>query len=170
MGTIINKVVTKKTELVKKEKKYPYYIIDNMGDYDDKLIYKSDDLEDLMKTNESVFDFDEEDTCFEIEVQTSNNNSKNMTFLVTQQKYCCGISEIGDLHVDKLFSINELTKILDAWVKVIKGRTFILHTNNKDDSIIFEKALVNCERWVLVKTFKNKNSSNIIKMWISNND
>jgi len=92
--------------------------------------------------------------------------------------YCCGVVEIGELSysfkhrlvpVFELKAIKELSNFLDKLVEY-KGKTFMINTNGKNSSVMFEKALAKCKNWVLVKEFVNFNSNNTIKMWISNNE
>lgn len=52
---------------------------------------------------------------------------------------------------------------------IYKGQIFIINTNGKKHSIIFEKLLKNCRSFKLVKQFINASSGNKIKVWISTN-
>lgn len=96
-------------------------------------------------------------------------NKTQINFSISVLPHCCGISEFGDISVNTKSDIQMLTKFLDEIVNSVKGHTFIINTNGIDDSARYEKALANCKNWTLVKTFKNANSGNTIKMWISTN-
>lgn len=93
-------------------------------------------------------------------------------FRIEDTEFCCGLLELGEIHCSKGIPIKELASVLDRAVECVSENknTLIINTNGKDASIIFEKALAKCKYWTLVKTFKNGNSGNTIKMWISNND
>jgi hypothetical protein len=110
-------------------------------------------------------------------IELSNGNSyaieiskKNLCFMVEQLPYCCGICEIGELGANKDIHIPDLTKFLDLIINQEKGITYMINTNGKADSIIFEKALAKCKNWICVKSFKNASSNNIISMWVSKNE
>lgn len=97
-------------------------------------------------------------------------NNKSIQFNVEQLPYCCGILELGELSAAGDVNIPDLIKFLDLIVNQQKGITYMINTNGKGDSIIFEKALAKCKNWICVKQFKNANSNNIISMWVSKNE
>lgn len=99
-----------------------------------------------------------------------NSKSEKLEWEVQNFLYCCGCSELGELKVSSGFPVPAITTLLDKLVAQTKGHTFIMTTNGVGTNIPFEKALMKCENWTLVKVFKNKNSKNTIKMWISNNE
>lgn len=99
-----------------------------------------------------------------------NFSQKRFGFYVEQLPCCCGILEIGELKAAGDVNIPDVTKFLDLIVNQQKGITYMINTNGKGDSIIFEKALAKCKNWICVKSFKNANSNNIISMWVSKNE
>lgn len=159
--------IVKKVVISKKEKKlsnYPIYYINGES---------TNSLDDLVKVylRDTIEDYDD-DFNLKIDISINSNTrvkpSVKMNF--QKQAFCCGIYELGSLIISPSFPNNELTKILDSISNSIRGRTLLLNTNGREASIAFEKALSNCKEWTLVKAFKNSNSGNTIKMWVSNND
>ena len=161
----INKITVKKV-IVKQT--YPKYSINNST-------YNSD-LEKEIRINLIEDLFSEEDDGnlqprYDIKfINKSGQDPKLLSFTFNRLPHCCGIFEIGDLSIGSLFPTTELTKILDTIVNNITNRTLILSTNGVSTSIWFEKALSECKEWTLVKQFKNSNSGNTVKLWVSNND
>jgi hypothetical protein len=84
--------------------------------------------------------------------------------------HCCGIREVGDLSISKDFPQKLFNEFMKAFTSYYKGTTFIINTNNKNDSIIFERLLAKCPYFVDIKRFINKTSGNIITLWVSNNE
>ncbi len=159
---IKKKITNKKIEIIKEKiETFPRYINNDTD--------QVDAIENIIL--ETIFDWDSgraED--YQIELELSKSRFTTLEFSLQQLPFCCGIIEMGALECDKSFPINELTKILDLFIQKHKGITFIINTNNRDSSILFEKALPKCKYWTLVKTFKNANSNNIISTYISNNE
>lgn len=94
-------------------------------------------------------------------------DGKRIEFACGELPMCCGIREIGNLDIEKEFpqkAFNELmTGILTTQL------TFVINTNGRGPSLIYEVLLAKCPSFQLVKTFKNPNSKNTIKMWVSTN-
>lgn len=78
--------------------------------------------------------------------------------------HCCGVIEFGNLFITKGFS----QEVFDSIMKqMTKGTLKIINTNGKDESVKWESLLENCPYFELVRTFKNPNSKNTIKVWLS---
>ncbi len=161
--TFKNKVtpITKvKVPAAKKvEAKYPKYVSNNGTG------------EELGTLTEAFQDDNNIEDGYSVDIEVmeaANSPSKYVSFDVAMLPNCCGVLEIGHLNVANTFPVEELTNLLDLSVQEAGGRTLIMNTNGKSDSIIFEMAIVKCKYWSLVKTFKNT-TGNTIKMWVSNN-
>lgn len=159
-----NKEIPTKT-LIKKDIKYPRYT-DNNYILDEKED-ESDNINDLIRL--LVVDDNLEEINLGIKL-TSKTQDKEIKFSISQLEHCCGIFELGDLRCDRGIPPTEIKKILDSFIKHNKGRTFIMNTNGAEHSRKFDSGLEISEYWTLVKSFKNRNSSNTIKVWLSNND
>lgn len=154
MQTKINKIKNKK---IKEES-------------NEKFIPRFEDLDGNTISESKLSDYIDENDCIELNYEYLKNKYTDFKFNISETVYCCGISEIGELSIEggNPLCIPGLIKILDAIIT--PGHTYILSTNGKNDSLIFEKALEKCKYWTMVKSFVNKNSRNTIKMWISNNE
>jgi hypothetical protein len=104
------------------------------------------------------------------EVVNVSLSGANVDFEIRSTTFCCGLLELGELNCNSSVSPLELSKLLDYCVGRANGKTLMINTNGVSYSVIFEKALVKSKYFKLVKTFKNGNSGNTVKIWISNND
>jgi hypothetical protein len=98
----------------------------------------------------------------------------DLSFEIQQLPYCCGVFEIGFIRSSFLHKETKndriyLKQFLDAMLNQYSGTTFIINTNGRTDCKLLEEVLPKCDNWALVKSFKNVNSGNTIKMWISKN-
>ncbi len=123
-------------------------------------------VKDYLSANSSYIDID---------YAYEEHKEVGITFQLETLPHCCGIHEIGDLSTDinnnnKSKALKGLVEVLDTTASEYTGNTLILNTNGKANSLIFDEALAKCKYWTLVKTFKNKNSGNTIKMWVTNNN
>lgn len=137
--------------------------------------YKDNDTNENYKTLKDlleVYDFDcIDNNLINITKYGSLVGSKNgiLRFNIEDIPGCCAIQEIKDIKCDN-FDIKDTTAILDYIGSIKKGITFMINTNGIRDCVPFEQALSKCKYFTLVKTFKNANTGNIIKIWLSNQE
>jgi hypothetical protein len=83
---------------------------------------------------------------------------------------CCGVLVLSSLFAvnSKKYNYKDLIEALDLLVKH-NTLTLQITTNGKNGNATWEKALEQSEYWTMVKEFKNPNTGNTIKMWVSNN-
>jgi len=117
-----------------------------------------------------VLDICDDGERIQLTITDIYNKETNINLFISNLPYCCGVFELGEISVSRDINITDVTKVLDTLVTKNTNFTLMINTNGIEDSIIFEKALAKCKYFTLVKTFKNRNSKNIIKMWVSNND
>ncbi len=141
-----------------KTNKYPYYYNDNTDEKSNTAIGVID--ADEMLDNNSV----------DIRVYINSNKSYNISFNLEDLPNCCGVKEIGAFNQISGCPTKNVTEVLDACVSVCKGTTFIATTNNSGNNILYANAFAKCKYWTLVKEFKNSNTGNPVKIWMSNNE
>jgi hypothetical protein len=96
---------------------------------------------------------------------------------------CCGIEDIGNLEclepeIYTKLSIKErkeMAKCIDSEV-IRRGKgartgvlTFLLSTNDKEETKEWTELMKYSTVFVPVKSFKNRSSGNIVTIWVSNN-
>ena len=96
-------------------------------------------------------------------------DSKVFNFTVSGIPYCCGISEFGELSASRALNIDKASDVIDCIIERHKGHTFMVNTNGNASSRIWDAILTKSKYFNCVKAFKNANSGNTIKVWISNN-
>ncbi len=136
---------------------YPQYSCNN-SDYSVSLLSCIDDEE------------IEAEEQFIIKIKNSKILESRLSFDVNDLPNCCGVRECGNLSMSTNLPLTTATEILDGFVSKFKGITFIATTNGSGNNLLYEKAFIKCKYWTLVKSFKNKNTGRIIKVWVSNND
>jgi len=95
---------------------------------------------------------------------TEKNEEFYIEFDYSDLEHCCGVTEFGGLYITKGFS----QEVFDSIMKqMTKGSLKIINTNGKYESVEWERLLENCPSFELVRTFKNPNSKNTIKVWLS---
>lgn len=155
MATVTSIKINKKIVL-NKEVKIPYYTNNYTDNEGTSLI--------------DILDRCNDDDKLELTIKDISGIEHEVYITYNSLPHCCGVYELGELSTSKNIPIIELTKVLDTIVCKNNNFTLIINTNGINDSIIFEKALSKCKYFNLVKSFKNANSKNTIKMWVSNND
>lgn len=154
--TTVNSI-TKNKKTPNKEETYPIFE------------YNDTDRDDIK--SKSLDQFDLGASSGEIIIKTGARNNYNVNFNTDSIPYCCGILEIGQLGCTNTIPNNLLAKVLDDIINSnCKGITFMINTNGVGNSRKYEAALVLCENWTKVKTFKSASSKNTITMWVSNNE
>lgn len=94
---------------------------------------------------------------------------KKLVFEVNGLPYCCGTYEFGHLEASLDFPQSAFNSIMEQLLSY-KGKTIVINTNGKDDSIMWEKLLKGSKMFTDVKKFVNSGSKNTITMWVSNNN
>ena len=171
MNTTIKKV-TKKVPLKKSTSKVLYRF--NNRDHHSVSSLIDSIMGYIEEDNENNMDLEDDGLEFEIFI-----NNKNLKFVLSKNRFCCGLLEIGglsftlinsntikalDADTEKLFA-----DLMDELINIRDGNTLMLTTNGKDISLHFEKVLSKSDSWTAIKSYRNSNSGNIVTIWISNN-
>lgn len=127
-----------------------------------------------------------------IAINKPKGKTLGINFSSDQLIHCCGIYEFGSIHItyptsspnnkqkslynkELIPHIKTLFKQLFAEEDVQNDNrttklSFMINTSSgSKDTLVVEEALKDEELFTCVKTFKNYNSGNTIKMWVSNN-
>ena len=91
-----------------------------------------------------------------------------ISFECNDLPHCCGIFEFGELNISGNFPLKQFKELFSNIIENDPGKTFMINTNGRDDSKIFETLLSKTNLFTPVKKFKSGNSGNIITIWISN--
>lgn len=85
--------------------------------------------------------------------------------------FCCGVTVIGEFFAAKEGTEKEITHFLDVLTShpKLKGKTLMATTASSAHCLRMAKAFAASKYWVEVKDFKNANSGNTVRVWISNN-
>lgn len=110
---------------------------------------------------------DDENDIFELKYFYQKNNWFNIDFSTEDTPFCCAVLEIGQIDFSKTTSTEVLDQLFNSILTSQNGRTMLINTIK--DLKHLEEYLSKSELFTLVKTFKNPNTGNTIKMWVSNN-
>lgn len=157
--------IKKNKQVKSKVIQYPIYEGKD-GNYD---TISTTDLNSIIQTSKDIIE-DNGDTRFDIKIKLSENKIANINFNLVEHEFCCGVIDIGNLNSTGNTPIKELTKILDNFASNNKGKTYTAYTSTSESNKRYALAFAGCAYWTLVKTWKNSNTGNEIKMWVSNND
>lgn len=108
---------------------------------------------------------------YELENLTLYYDKNSFKCNITQFANCCGAYEIGSFQIMPSFPDKALLEVMDTIANFDTGTTYMCTTNGKKGTQKkLENVLAKSKMWTAVKKFKNSNSSNMVTIWISNND
>ncbi len=146
------------SKAVKEKKLRPYYIDDDSWE-DNSKIYS---LREYLEQKEWLKGFTDAGSI-DIEYCDENGKLHQVGFCIEAAPYCCGLYEIGELYGGLP------DRAMSNLFRYIFQEDFAYIINTIPDNKKWETFLKNSTKFKKVKEFKNPNTGNIIKMWISTN-
>jgi len=115
-------------------------------------------------------DFENEEFFVAVKYKDESNNFRRFSFEATVLRHCCGVCELGNLSNVETFPQDKFNEYFKMLLRILKGKTLIINTNGKNNSVGWEKYLRSSKLFVPVKKFKNANGGNTVTIWVSNNE